>query len=192
MDAGIYTIQVGVKTKADQTEPEPIGPLFVSSGEGVQIVFDASTRASRRVRSEASDVFELAAALDLQTPTMVPNQFGEKGIRLDTSDNGARMSWDMHMQVYGTFFKNTPSGGGFASTSCPKCGNEYTAVWNKMNMMFGIQLNGFWKDGVCPDGGQCEVDVSAMKLRLLCATSLSHPSNTALLLRAESRHACLS
>jgi hypothetical protein len=64
-------------------------------------------------------------------------------------------------------------------------------VWNKMNAMFGIQLNGFWKDGACPDGGQCEVDVSAITLRLLRAASLSHPSNITLL-RAEPRHACLS
>ena len=151
----MYTIEVGVKTTANQTEPEPIG-TFVSSGEGVQIVFDASTRASRRVRSEASDVFELAAALDLQTPTMVPNQFGKKGVRLDAASQ--RMSWDLNVQVYGTFFKNTPSGGGFASTSCPKCGVEYTSIWNKMNEMFGIQTNGFWKDGVCPDGARCEID----------------------------------
>jgi hypothetical protein len=153
-DAGIYIIQVGVKTEAGQSEPEPIGPAFVSSGQGVQIVFDASTRASRRVRSEASDFFELAAALDLQTPTMVPNQFGAKGTRLQDK----KMSWDMNLQVYGRFFSNTPAGGGFASTSCPKCGAEYSAAWEKMNAMFGTQQIGFWKTGVCPDGARCEVD----------------------------------
>eukprot|EP01043_Picozoa_sp_COSAG02_P063069 COSAG02_NODE_8849_length_2421_cov_24.030556_4_plen_51_part_00 len=48
------------------------------------------------------------------------------------------------MQVYGTFWPRTPSGGGFASTSCPKCGQEYSAAWAKVNDMFGIQANGFW------------------------------------------------
>ena len=97
VDVGMYMIQVGVKTKPGQAEPEPIGPRFVSSGEGVQIVFDASTRATKRVRSEASDFFELSEALDLQTPLMVPNRFGVKGSRMTAT----RRQWDLGVQVCG-------------------------------------------------------------------------------------------
>ena len=203
-DAGMYVIQVGVKTEANQTEPEPIGPAFVSSGQGLQIVFDASTRASRRVRSEASDFYELAAALELQTATMAPNRYGLKGTRLPNK----QMSWDLNLQVYGQFFSDTPSGGGFASTSCPRCGAEYTAAWAKINAMFGLSPNHFWKTGLCPDGERCEVDSqnthaylnlendlkgpNQLQLAIDGVNNLTHPDNIFVVTLGEPPRTCMS
>jgi len=187
-DPGMYTIQVGVKKQTQGTGPgteeqqevevEPIGPPFVSAGEGVQIVFDASTRATRRVRSEASDFFELAAALDLQTPKMPPNRFGPSDFNTRLA-KGTRSPWDMNVQVYGTFFTPTPSGGGFASTSCPKCGAEYTAAWTRVNDMFGISLNGFWGPECESGSGQCEWDSANTKAYVDVRDALTSPATLA-------------
>ena len=61
---GNYALQIGIGSAA---APTPIGPAFVSNGDGVQLLFDWSTRATKRVRTEASDFWELKASLDQQS-----------------------------------------------------------------------------------------------------------------------------
>ena len=68
-----YKVTVGVKLSSQPLSAvKPIGTFDCNKDPqgALQLLFDASTRASERVRSEASDFFEILAELDKQTPTL--------------------------------------------------------------------------------------------------------------------------
>ena len=111
---GEYSIQFGI---GSASAPTPIGPAFVSTGKGIQAVFDWSTRSSKRIRSQGADLIELAAQLAKQeaAPDWIPGKVKPA-------------PWE-GLQVYGTFWTPTPNGGGFADTTCPTCGAAYTAAY---------------------------------------------------------------
>ena len=50
--------------------------MLLQSGEGVQLLFDWSTRASKQIRTQGSDLIELQAALAKQTadPSWIPGK----------------------------------------------------------------------------------------------------------------------
>lgn len=115
--AGEYSITVGVGSAA---KPTPIG-TFTSGNSSLQLLVDANTRATRRVRGRTSDFWEIKAQLDAQTPTLHG--------KLKTLT-----------PVYATTFSaGAPSGGGSSSTTCPNCGSTYTTAQKEYAAMFNLQ-----------------------------------------------------
>lgn len=120
-----YKITVGMKLSNEPlTSIVPIGTFDCNGNKNgfVQLLFDASTRASKRVRSQAQDFYEILNELDAQTPLLhgrAPTQ----------------------TPIYaGTFSAGPPSGGGGeASSTCPKCGSDYNESVKRYNSMFNIQ-----------------------------------------------------
>jgi hypothetical protein len=117
--AGNYSIEVGVKPH-HTAAIESINKHFRSAGHKFEMLFDQSTRSSKRMRAQTEDVMELAAALDKQTATMVPG-------RLPNS-----------IPVFGVFFDKQAMVGTELAT-CPHCGTEYEEMVARLDKMFHLE-----------------------------------------------------
>jgi hypothetical protein len=136
LPSGPYVLHVGVKTGVSSTG----APVITAIGEfdapndtyGLQLVFDCNTRGTRRIRSQASDFWELNAQLINQTTNQgepAPNQ-------PKVFDKGKVPT---HVPIYGGFWSyKTPNGGGGSSPVCPRCGKEYTKAQAGVQQMFGV------------------------------------------------------
>ena len=131
-------LHVGVKTGVAATTGLP---TIVEIGEyeapgdtyGLQLVFDESTRASKRIRGQGADFWELSAALLNQTTnkgTPAPNQ---NGLPFTAG------KIPTHVPIYGSFWNyKSPGGGGQTSPVCEKCGKEYTTAQALLQKQFGV------------------------------------------------------
>jgi hypothetical protein len=160
---GPYVLHVGVKTGGTAAAPviTEIGE-FEAPGDtfGLQLIFDESTRDSKRVRSQGSDFWELFEALTNQTTNIgpvAPNQIAPfTAGKVPT-----------HVPVVAGFWDAvTPAGGGNKSPVCPKCGAEYTTAQATMQKMFGITT---YDMPVCtpttPVGTACTTDKGYIDIR---------------------------
>ena len=125
---GDYSVTVGVKLSNEPISAVvPVGTFDCAGNNNgfVQLLFDASTRASKRIRSQAADFYEILHELDAQTQLL-------------------RGRTPSQTPIYaGTFSDGPPSGGGgSASSTCPKCGALYNASVNRYNAMFNLQSTG--------------------------------------------------
>ena len=95
----------------------------------MEILFDWSTRASKRVRGQGADLAELASRLAAQEhdPSWIAGKVKTR------PDEG--------VQVYGTFWTPTPTGGGFADATCPTCGAPYTAAYGTPALCASVAFN---------------------------------------------------
>lgn len=124
---GNYSLQIGVLSSAGDGAIDTIG-TFNSQGSSLYLLFDANTRASRRIRERTEDVYAVAALLDTQTETMVPG-------RLPTE-----------VPFFGTFFQPVPMTTAIAPPGtrphkpepavCPRCGAEYREMFKRIHSMF--------------------------------------------------------
>jgi hypothetical protein len=126
-----FSIEVGVnRTGGGKGTIESLGVFTSDPKSGnVQMVFDASTRASGRIRTEASDFWQLVDQFEKQDATPLWRE-GKVPTKVP---------------IYADFFNaGTPGGGGGeGNTNCPKCGVQYTAAQTKMQGQLGIKvLNG--------------------------------------------------
>ena len=142
-----YKITVGLKLSHEPISAiSPIATFDCNGDErgSVQMLFDASTRATKRMRSQAADFYEIVTELDAQTPSLhgqTPSQ----------------------TPIYaGTFSTGPPrGGGGGGSSTCPKCGAIYNQTVARYQEMFNIQTTaGF--------------PVPGTKLTNMVSTTLSH------------------
>lgn len=86
----------------------------------LQLLFDASTRSSRRMRHQTDDFWDIKETLDKQVVTgRVPE----------------------HVPVYAEFFSDTiPSGGSSADSRCPRCSPEvYGPAQQEMRAMYAVR-----------------------------------------------------
>ena len=144
LPAGNYTLAVGVKTagsagSSTSSEGQSIEQIafFDASGTldsecipaglngpkahpcSLQLLFDASTRSSRRMRHQTDDFWEIKDSLDKQAVTgRVPT----------------------HVPVYAEFFGPIPSGGSSADSRCPRCSPDvYGPAQQEMKAMYAIR-----------------------------------------------------
>ena len=101
---GPYVLHVGVKTGGTAAVPviEKIGE-FEAPGDtdSLQLLFDESTRGSKRMRTQGSDFWELSAQLENQTK--------------DPTFRKGRLP--QHVPFFGSFWsRDEPSGGGGKSS----------------------------------------------------------------------------
>lgn len=127
---GPYVLHVGVKTGGTAAAPviTAIGEFEAPGATyGLQLVFDASTRATHRIRHQGADFWELSEALTTQTK--------------DPAFHAGRTP--EHVPIFGSFFDAvTPSGGGNKSPVCPECGATYTKAQATMQDMIGMTTYG--------------------------------------------------
>ena len=116
---------------------------------GLQLLFDASTRATHRMRPQGADFWALSEALGNQTH----------------SPSFRAGAVPQHVPTYGTFWSAvSPSGGGNVGGGnpvCPRCGAEYTKAQATMSAMFGINPVGGGVGtalGIDPTTGQWSPD----------------------------------
>ena len=106
-----YTVEVGVRTNPfDHTgEPSVVpvrGGVFDMRQNDSQMVVDASTRASQRVRHSGADFVDIMASLDAQTPQIHGKPLDVLGLWANTFGGG-------HFNV------DTPAGGGGSRKKIP-------------------------------------------------------------------------
>lgn len=121
---GNYTVTFGVlaDTQASKTNPINLGTFDAKEapdGKTLQVIVDASTRASRRIRPRNADFVELMAALDNQTKSLPKN--GKP---------------PTHVPIFcGTFTRNVSGGGGSRAAGYDPA---YDAAQKRFETMFSI------------------------------------------------------
>ena len=130
LQLGVLSHASGVPTQTGIAPPASIETIgtFNSRGSSLYLLFDANTRASRRIRDRTEDVYAVAALLDEQTKTMVPG-------RLPTE-----------VPFFGTFFQEVPMTAAIFPPGqpphkqqpavCPRCGAEYATMFARIHKMF--------------------------------------------------------
>ena len=131
--AGNYSIEVGVREANAAGLAAGVHSIATFAtglgGHPFEMLFDASTRATKRMRPQTDDMYELLAALEKQTPTLIPT----RGL-------------PSHVPVFGGFFDKiptvvqnvSPDDGLEPVAVCARCGAEYSAMYEKLDGMFGI------------------------------------------------------
>jgi hypothetical protein len=122
---GQYKVIVGTKTSQEPLSAiKPIGTFDCANDPNgfLQLLWDVNTRATKRMRSQASDFYDILGELDAQTPTL----------------HGRTPT--MTPIYAGTFSSGPPSGGGGSgSSTCPKCGAIYNQSVARYESYFNIQ-----------------------------------------------------
>eukprot|EP01050_Picozoa_sp_SAG11_P022344 SAG11_NODE_4204_length_2015_cov_1.736952_1_plen_155_part_10 len=129
---GNYSVEVGVREANRAGKAAGVQSIANFStgpgGHAFEMLFDASTRATKRMRHQTEDMYELAAQLDAQTPSLVPT----RGL-------------PTHVPVFGGFFDKVPTVVQITAPMDNVCRTEkgcaeetYGKRWTKLNGMFGI------------------------------------------------------
>ena len=108
--------------------------LVGNPGGFIQLLFDASTRASKRIRPQAADFYEIMEELDAQTKASTPALVG-KPLAMTP--------------VFATSYPTSgpPSGGGTTeprlgggpSSNCPRCDGEFNATAGRFHALYNLQ-----------------------------------------------------
>lgn len=135
-----YKVTVG--TKLSSLPPSAIAPVGTFDAKGlagnpggfVQLLFDASTRASRRVRPQAADFYEIMDELDAQAKAASPALVGKPASLTPVFAN----SYPATGPPTGGGTTEPRLGGG-PSRNCPRCDAEFNTTVQRFHALYNLQ-----------------------------------------------------